>query len=405
MTASLNKRHRIPRCLVGFDLTSKSELDTPCLVVDLDVMEHNILDMANSAKDGGVLLRPMEKTHRCPAIGNMQVAAGAIGLQTATVGEAQVMVAGGIKDVFISNEIVDIPKIERMIGMSKRTKISTSVDSVVGARILSDVALKHGTTLDVLIHVDTGNLRTGVLPMEPTLSLAKEVVKLKGIKLKGIWTHEGQNYTGKTVDDVNRITQKAGEDMVNTKKLLEKELGVKIYNSVGSTPGGKPLAKMRGVDEVRPGAYVFYDGSQIQMGVCTVKDCALAVLTTVVSKPAKDRIVNNAGSKSYYPPGEWLAFEKDGLHVNWPLPASGGGIVKTLDGKVLEDTVFQRWGEEYGIMKVYNPRIWESINIGDKVEVIPYHICSTVNLHDEIIGIRNGEVEVILPVWARGKSK
>ena len=382
----------------------KKNLDTPCLTVDLDIMERNIRDMAQCAKNAGVILRPMIKTHKCPAIAHLQLEAPAtVGIQTAKVGEAEVMEAAGIKGIFISNEIISESKVERLINLAKRGKISTSVDSVEGAKGLNAVARRHSLKLDVLIHVDTGNRRSGLLPGEPILKLAQEVIKLQNLSLKGIWTHEGHNYTGRTPEEVVSITEKAGEDMVETKKLLEKQLGMEVYNSVGSTPGAKPLAKMPGIDEIRPGAYIFYDESQVSMGVCERKDFALTILTTVFSRPSPDRAVCDAGSKGYYPPGEWLAFTREGLQVDWPLPPTGGGVVRGLDGEVYEDVVFHRWGEEYGMLKLYDPT--RDLKIGDLIEIIPYHVCSTVNLYDELIGVRNGEVEAMWPIWARGKVR
>jgi D-serine deaminase-like pyridoxal phosphate-dependent protein len=380
----------------------KENLDTPCLIVDLDVLENNIRDMAEHAKSKGINLRPMMKTHKCTAIANLQVRAPAtIGIQTAKVAEAEVMAAGGITDIFVSNEIVGESKVERLVGLAKNIKISASVDSIEGAKGLNTIASRHGLKLDVLIHVDVGNRRTGVLPGKPTLQLAQQVVKLKNLNLKGIWTHEGHNYTGRTPAEVLSLTMKAGQEMVETKKLLEKKLGIKVYNSVGSTPGAKPLAGMAGCDEIRPGAYVFNDGSQIFMGVCERKDCALTILATIFSRPAPDRAVCDVGSKGYYPPAEWMSFTKEGSQMNWPLPSYGGGLVRGLDGEVYEDVVFHRWGEEYGIMKLYDTH--RDLKIGDKIEIIPYHCCSTVNLHDELIGVRKGEVELRWPVWARGK--
>jgi D-serine deaminase-like pyridoxal phosphate-dependent protein len=382
----------------------KEQLDTPCLVLDLDVMQNNIDDMAIYAKEAGVSLRPMMKTHKCPAIAHMQLKAGATpGIQAAKVGEAEVMAAAGIADIFISNEIIGETKVERLVNLAKRNKISTSVDSIEGAKGLDAIAGKHSLKLNVLIHVDTGNRRTGVLPGNLTLDFAREVVRLRNLSLKGIWTHEGHNYTGRTPEEVQSKTRKAGEEMVETKQLLEKELGMEVYNSVGSTPGAKLLAKMRGVDEIRPGAYVFYDEGQVFMGICKRKDCALAVLATIISRPAPDRAVCDVGTKGYYPPAEYLAFTEKGLAANWPLPAEGGGVIRGLDGEVYEDIVFHRWGEEYGILKLYDTK--RNLKTGDMIEVVPYHVCSSVNLYDEIMGIRNGELEAILPIWARGKVR
>jgi D-serine deaminase-like pyridoxal phosphate-dependent protein len=326
-----------------------------------------------------------------------------VGMNVPKVSAAEVFGYAGVKDIFVSNEIIGLSKVERLINLSKIVKVSTSVDSLVGARGLDAGAKRQGVELEVLIHVDSGNRRTGTLPGEPTLELARKVAQLDNLNLKGVWTHEGHNYTGRTPEEVLRITEEAGEKMVETKRLIEDELGREVYNSVGSTPGAKLLAKMDGVDEVRPGAYVFYDESQVVMGSCERKDCALTILSTVFSRPAADRAVCDAGSKSYYPPGDFLAFTDEGLQVNWPLPVSAGGVVRKVNGEVYEDLVFHRWGEEYGIMKLYDSSI--DLKIGDLVEIIPYHICTTVNLHDELVMVRNGEVEAVWPISARGKYK
>jgi len=139
------------------------------------------------------------------------------------------------------------------------------------------------------------------------------------------------------------------------------------------------------------------------MGVCKIEDCALTVLTTVFSNPALDRVVCDAGSKAYCPPGEWMTFTNEGPKINLPLNATGGGIVKGLSGEVYENMTFHRWGEECGMINIYDSL--REVKIGDKLEVIPYHACSTVNLHDEIVGVRSGEVEVTWPIAARGKIK
>jgi len=110
-----------------------------------------------------------------------------------------------------------------------------------------------------------------------------------------------------------------------------------------------------------------------------------------------------AGSKGYYPPGEWLAFDDKGYVINWPLPSTAGGVIKGLNGEVYDEMVFHRWGEEYGIIKVYDKK--KEIKIGDLLEIIPYHCCSTVNLYDELFGVRNDEVEARWPIWARGKVR
>ncbi len=385
-----------------FDMR-KDELDTPCLVVDLDVLEKNIRRMAECGRDAGVALRPMVKTHKCPAIAHMQLRMPAtVGINASKVAEAEVMAFGGAQDIFITNEIIGVSKVERLIHLAKHYRMSASVDSLVGAKGLDDVAKRHDVRLDVLIHIDSGNRRTGVLPGEPALQLVREILKFDHLNFKGIWTHEGQNYGGRTPEEVLEITMKAGALMIETKKFIERETGLKVYTSVGSTPGAKPLARMPGIDEIRPGAYVFNDGSQIFTGSCTLKDCALTILCTIVSHPEPHRIVTDAGTKANPPPMVCIAFDEEGGRLSRPLNSTGGGIIRDLRGEICEEMVCHRWGEEYGMINLYGDKKRE-IRIGDKIEIIPYHVCDTVNLFEEIFGVREGEVEVRWPIWARGR--
>jgi len=382
----------------------KTKLDTPCLIIDFDVMNRNIRDMAEFARDAKIFLRPMIKTHKCPAIAHLQLKAPVTpGINATKVGEAEVFAATGIDDIFLTNEIIGESKVEKLVNLAKHLKIRAGVDSIIGVQGLDAVAKKYHITLDVLIHVDTGNKRTGVLPGVPALQLALKVLECDSLVFKGIWTHEGQNYCGRNQEEIAQITLKAGEDMVNTKELIEKETGKEVYVSVGSTPGAKLLGKMPSIDEIRPGAYVFNDGSQVALGACKIEDCACSVLSTVISTPEPNRIVCDAGTKAAPPPALWMAFDQNGCFINGPCPSFGGGIIKGVDGEIYDKMVFHRWGEEYGMIEIQGKK--PSIRIGDKIEIVPYHVCDTVNLYDEFFVIRNNELEAVWPILARGKVR
>ena len=381
----------------------KYDLDTPCLIVDLDAMENNIKDMAAIAKENGVNLRPMIKSHKVPAIAHLQLDAGAVGINAAKLGEAEVMAASGIKDIFITNEIIGSSKLERLVNLAKRCKITASVDSLEVAKGLSEAAENAGIELKVRIQVDTGNRRNGILPGEPTVKLAHQIWKLKALIFKGIWTHEGQLALANNYDDRKKMQLKAGEDLLSTAKMLKKE-GIPCEEiSSGSTAGAKIAAKIDGITEIRPGAYVVYDIAQLNRRACRTKDLALSVLTTVFSKPAVDRVVSDVGSKGIFPPGDYCSYSID-EDPKWKR--SDGkpaciGLVREPGGRIREDIVLNRLGEEYGIFKLSNPE--KNVKIGDRLEIIPYHCCPTVNLYDELIGLRNGKVEVTWPILARGK--
>ncbi|MFQ5762030.1 MAG: alanine racemase [Candidatus Bathyarchaeia archaeon] len=374
----------------------KSEIDTPALIVDLDVMERNIKDMARCARDAGVKLRPMTKTHKCPAISALQIAHGASGIQVAKLSEGEVMEAAGIRDLFISNEIIGAPKIERLIKLARRANVRAGIDSVEGARAMNEAALNAGVTLNVRIDVDTGLGRTGTLPGEPTLRLAREVSRMKGLHLEGIFTHEGIVYTATSRQMLEDLSVKAAKDMVDTAEMM-REQGIPCEEvSLGSTNGAKITAKVPGVTEIRPGAYVFYDVMQWRWyGVCRMEDCAATAITTIISRPSSDRAICDAGDKSAGPDAAGFGtFRPPNVQ---PVMA----VVKTLDGKVVDDAFFDSTiGEEYGLMKLsgsFQPKI------GEKYELIPVHVCGLIMLHDQLTGVRGGEVECVWPISARGK--
>jgi D-serine deaminase-like pyridoxal phosphate-dependent protein len=384
----------------------KEELDTPALIVDLDILKRNITDMADFARAAGVKLRPMTKTHKCPAIAHLQLEAGATGIQVAKLSEGEVMEAAGIKDIFISNQIVGAQKINRLLRLARRAKIRIAVDSAENAREISKFAEAKGMRIDTLLDIDTGIKRTGVLPGKPALELANEVAKLPGLNLIGVYTHEGIVYRAKNKEELHEIATRAAHDMVETAELL-RDNGVDIQEvSLGSTPGAKIVAKVKGVTEIRPGAYVFNDTQQYGLGVCTEEDFAATVLTTIISVPADDRAICDAGSKAAGPDsctfGAFTPPNTPPVEARRKDPTTGLGLVRTLDGEILWDIVFDsKIGEEYGLLR--GERCRKLFKVGDKVEIIPIHCCGTVFLYDEIIGIRDNEVEAIWPISARGK--
>ena len=384
----------------------KEEVDTPALIVDLEILQKNIVRMAEFAKTAGVKLRPMTKTHKCPAISHLQLEAGATGIQVAKLSEGEVMEAAGIKDIFISNQVVGAQKIDRLLRLARKAKIRIAADGVENAGEISQLAEARGMKIDTLLDIDTGIKRTGVLPRGPALELAKEIVKLPGLNLMGIYTHEGVVYRARSKEELQEIATRAARDMVETADLL-RENGIGIEEvSLGSTPGAKITAKVKGVTEIRPGAYVFNDTQQYGLGVCNEKDFAATVLTTVISVPAEDRAICDAGSKAAGPDsctfGAFTPPNTPPIEARKKDPTTGLGLIRTLNGEILWDVIFDsKVGEEYGLLQ--GKRCRELFKVGDKVELIPIHCCGTVFLYDEIVGVRNDEVEVIWPILARGK--
>ena len=359
--------------------------DTPYLSVDGAKMERNILKMACISRESGVPLRPHVKTHKIPEIAQRQVAAGAVGITVAKISEAEVMVEGGIVDIFVAYPLVTAVKIRRAVRLAERSRLIVGVDSAEGARLMSDVAASEGGTLEVRLEVDSGLRRTGT-PREGAVGLAREISALDNLDLTGIYTYRGAVLQdGSPASDLVEAGRLEGELMVAVAEEI-RDAGIPMRDvSLGSTPTAEHAATVEGVTEIRPGTYVFYDRMQAEMGACSIEDCALRVVATVVSRPTPDLAVIDGGSKT---------FATDVQPKVAPLGLSGFGLVVGHPGAVLG-----RVTEEHGMLSLDEG---SDLEVGDTVEVIPNHVCSTVNLHEEVLLNVEGKASESLRVAARG---
>jgi D-serine deaminase-like pyridoxal phosphate-dependent protein len=358
------------------------DLPTPAVLVDLDVLERNIARMAAQARIAGVRLRPHVKTHKCPEIARLQQAAGAVGVCVAKVGEAEVFARAGFEDLFIAYPVVGEDKARRLLALADRVRLAVGADSVEGAETLAGPFAEAGRSLDVLLKVDVGYGRVGVPPRR-ALGLARRIAEVPGLELRGVFTHAGHAYGAERPRDVRRIGRLEGERLTRTADAL-REAGLPAEEvSVGSTPTAAHAMTVPGVTECRPGNYVFHDATQVALGTCEPEDCALTVLATVVSVPAADRAVVDAGSKT---------LSSDALR-----PRSGGfGRIVGRKGRL------QKLSEEHGVVAVGRG---ESFRVGERVRILPNHACVVANLHDRLIGTSGERVEAILPVAARGQVR
>lgn len=354
------------------------DLPTPALIVDRKRLKGNLERMAEIAKTAGVKLRPHIKTHKSPLIAHWQQQLGACGVTVATIDEAEVMAYNGITDIFMAYPMAERHRAERLARLGRLAKVSVGVDSKVGVSILAEAASKYGATLSVLIEIDTGLQRSGLASPESVLELARAISKVPDLKLRGLFTHAGHAH-GEDAEGRRRIGRAEGEITAAIARSL-REAGFPIQEvSTGSTPSAAMVAKIPGVTEIRPGTYVFNDGSLVASGVANWDQCALTVLATVVSKSAPDRCILDSGSKS-------LASDKQ-------KGVPGFGTIKG------QETVSISWlNEEHGVIqgKALN------LGIGEKVEVIPNHACATMNLFDEYYLAEDGIVLARIPVAARG---
>ncbi len=356
-----------------------NDLDTPALLVDLDILERNIAAMAEVARSGGKRLRPHTKTHKTPEIARMQVAAGAQGLTVAKLGEAEVLADAGLDDLFIANQIVGPIKVERLIKLAERARVTVGIDSVEGAAPIAAAAAKRGLKIRMRIEVDTGLGRAGVRMQQEGLEIARFAAEHHGLELDGIFTHEGHLY--KAADAAGTAASAAAQMRSFAEFLVS--FGHPGHNiSMGSTPGAPLIAHEPGITELRPGVYVFNDRTQVRLGAPR-EACALSVLATVTSVRSDGRVIVDAGTKSL---------------------ASDCNFEDRTFGEVVGRTSLQFVGasEEHGHLFAESGA---SVRVGDRLRILPNHACTCVNMHDTMTAIRGETVEATWAIAGRGQIR
>jgi D-serine deaminase-like pyridoxal phosphate-dependent protein len=362
-----------------------SEIDTPALLVDLERLDANIQRFASAAAQAGTRLRPHIKTHKTLQVAARQLQAGAGGITAAKLSEAEVFADAGIKDIFIAYPVVGRQKALRAAHLAQRCRLIVGAESTEGIGYLSVAASEVGSTLFVSIEIDSGLHRTGVAP-EAAEELCRLVLASPGLELEGIFTFRSTAFANAPTKDPAALGQMEGELMVGLAERL-RATGIPIKEiSAGSTPTGLAAAHVSGITEVRPGTYVFFDRMTTQAGISSTQEIALSILATVVSRPAPDIAIVDAGSKTF---------------CGDIIPANAGleGYGVTTDGV---SGVVIRMNEEHGIVRLapgFDPAI------GEKLSFFPNHVCTSVNLSDELIVVQDGEVKEIWPIVARGRRQ
>jgi D-serine deaminase-like pyridoxal phosphate-dependent protein len=362
-----------------------ADLDTPALLFDLDVVETNIAEMAEVARVSGVSLRPHTKTHKSPEVARMQLDAGATGITVAKLGEAEVMVGAGIDDVLIAYPLVGAAKLGRLRTLLERARVRTTTDSVEVAEGLGGVGRDLGRDVPVLVEVDTGMHRVGRAPGAPTVDLVRRVAAIPGVEVVGLLTHAGHAYRSTGPDELRATAEREGFELVETTEAC-RAAGIELRElSVGSTPTARIVAGVPGVTEIRPGTYVFNDVQQLRLGTATEATCGATVLATVVAHPTEERFVLDAGSKTFTSDGG------DGP----PFPGRGlvvGRHELRLDHMTEEHCVGHRTGAD-------------DVRIGERLRVVPLHVCSTINMFDSAVGVRGETIEREIAIAARGRIR
>jgi D-serine deaminase-like pyridoxal phosphate-dependent protein len=369
-----------------------TELPTPQVLVDLPTVERNIRRMQAAAAAGGLRLRPHAKTHKIPAVARRQIAAGAVGICCAKLGEAEVFADAGIGDIRLPYP-VHPANAHRVLALLDRLRLSLIVDHPAVARGWSAAMARAGRTLDVLVKVDVGFHRCGVDPASPlALDLVRDVASLPGLRFRGLLSHAGHGYHARDEAELARI---AAEEAATLRELVAaaRAAGVAVDEvSVGATPTARFSAEERGLTELRPGNYVYFDRTQVGLGAATYADCALTVLARVVSKPAGDRLIVDCGSKT---------LSSDPARGFGPAP--GYGIVlEDLESRVAHGSLLvERLSEEHATVRVLDGST--TLEPGDLVRIVPNHACVVSNLVEEVRVVEGLTLVDSLRVAARGK--
>ena len=355
----------------------KEQLDTPVLWVDLGIMENNIATLAAHFKDAGIQWRPHVKGVKIPAIAHKIMAAGAIGVTCAKLGEAEVMGAAGITDILIANQVVGPHKTLRLANLSRYTAVKVVVDSEANITELSRSAGAKGVEIGILVDVDTGMQRTGVAPGDEAVTLSRLVHATPGLCYLGLMSWEGHTLLNKDPESKNREIVKAVGLLIETADYC-REVGLSVaIVSAGGSGTYKVTPFLPGITETQAGGAIFCDVVYESWGVETTP--SLFVRTIVTSRPAPDRIVFDAGYKTM---PVWHA---------QPKPIGIDGIRSYVTSA------------EHGVITLYQSNT--DVKVGDIFDFVIGYTDATLFLHDALYGIRDGVVEVVWDIVGRGKLR
>ncbi len=363
-----------------------TRLDTPALLIDREILMDNLRFMQDYADKHGVALRPHTKTHKMPYIARLQLEQGARGIAVAKVGEAEVMAEQGISDIIIANEIVGQRKLERLRELSKRAKVAFGVDTPFQVQEAQRVFAGNDVPAEVLVEIEVGENRSGIIEEEDFTALLEEIRKCGDVRFRGIFSHDGNSYDAENINECRKIARDAQKRTLHFARLAQDRGMPCEVVSYGATPTlMNDVEILEGITEIRPGTYALMDASQAN-AIGTFDRCAATVLTTVISRPTTERVILDVGAK--------------GL----TMQARSQGICSTPGlGTILEypDTHIHQMFDEHAI--IYDRSFRDTVSIGDKVRVIPVHICPVCNLYDSAWLISGTEVIDEIPVLCRGK--
>ncbi len=361
---------------------TQDEIDTPALVVDLDAFEHNLDKMAAFAAERGVRLRPHAKTHKCPSVARLQIAAGAVGQCCQKVGEAEALVRGGVRDVLVSNEVVGAHKLRRLAALAHEATVALCFDAPEQVAAASRAATEAGVVLGGLVEIDVGMQRCGVAG-PPAVALAQRIADAPGLVFRGLQAYHGNaQHLAKWQERRAAIDNAASIVQATVHALRGAGLACALISGAGT--GTFRMEGASGLwNELQAGSYLFMDTEYARIGgegggAYDEFAHSLFVLATVMSTPTPDRAIVDAGLKSY-------SAEKG---FPWVHGRPGLEVTGVSD--------------EHGRIRI-GPDA-QPLKLGDQVMLIPGHCDPTINLHDWFVCLRNGRVETLWPITARGAS-
>ncbi|MXN66520.1 DSD1 family PLP-dependent enzyme [Stappia sp. GBMRC 2046] len=384
----MNMQTKLENLEVGYDVPAlpgmdEADIQTPCLVVDLDALERNIKAMAAFCRDMGVRHRVHGKMHKSVDIALLQEKLGdAVGVCCQKVSEAEVFARGGIKDVLVSNQVRDAAKIDRLARMPKLgARTIVCVDDIDNVADLSAAAVKHGTTIECLVEIDCGAGRCGVGAGQPVVELAKAIEAAPGLKFSGIQAYQGAMQHMENYEDRKEKIDIAVAMVKESIDLLKAE-GLECDIVGGGGTGSYYFEGNSGVyNELQCGSYAFMDADYQRIrdekgDRISEFENSLFILTSVMSHAKPDKAICDAGLKAQ--------------SVDSGLPYVFGR----------NDVEYVKCSDEHGVISDPNG----ALKINEKLKLVPGHCDPTCNVHDWYVGVRNGKVETLWPVSARGKA-
>jgi len=365
------------------------DIPTPAVLVDAPKLERNLSTMQAAANASGLRLRPHAKTHKSPHIARMQIERGAVGICCAKLGEAEVFADAGVTDIRLPYPLNPVDA-DRVFALAERVRLSFIVDDPAIAQAWSDLAERRGRQLEILIKVDVGFHRCGIDPHSPSApGTVRAIAAMKGLRFRGLLSHAGHGYGAVSASQLEAIA--AEEALLLHDVAARAEVTCDEF-SVGATPTVRFSVTQEGLTEIRPGNYAYFDRTQVAHEAATWDDCALTVLARVVSRPARERVILDSGSKTLTndgargfvgTPGYGAVMR--GLHVADPDPL----------------LIVERLSEEHANVRVVEGET--ALKTGDLVRIVPNHSCVVSNLVDAVWLVDGERVIERLPVAARGR--